>query len=104
VLSYLDPESLMTAECISRGWSEAARSHHVWRTVFRTKYGRRLRSDSPRKTKKQSMGLGKTLPNQDWKRMFLVRQALEYRWKEGKAAAIYLHGHRDSVYCVQFDE
>lgn len=103
VLSYLDPESLKTVECISRAWNEAARSHHVWRAVFRTKYGRCLRGDSYH-AKTQSLGLGKTLPNQDWKRMFLVRQALEHRWKEGKAAAIYLHGHRDSVYCVQFDE
>jgi F-box and WD-40 domain protein 1/11 len=36
--------------------------------------------------------------------MFMVRQALERRWKEGEAAAIYLQGHKDSVYCVQFDE
>lgn len=36
--------------------------------------------------------------------MTLVRQALDRRWKDGKAAAIYLQGHTDSVYCVQFDE
>lgn len=50
------------------------------------------------------MGLGKLRPNQDWKKMYAVRRALESRWKDGKAAAIYLHGHKDSVYCVQFDE
>lgn len=54
--------------------------------------------------KSQSAGLGKTMPNQDWKKMTLVRQALDRRWKEGQAAAIYLQGHTDSVYCVQFDE
>ncbi|KAL2014320.1 hypothetical protein VTN00DRAFT_1845 [Thermoascus crustaceus] len=104
ILSCLDPESLMRAEAVSRSWREAASSHHVWRNVFRQEFGRRQHSSTTTKKKKQSAGLGKTLPNQDWKRMFLVRQALERRWKEGKAAAIYLHGHTDSVYCVQFDE
>jgi F-box and WD-40 domain protein 1/11 len=53
---------------------------------------------------KQSSGLGKSIPNQDWKKMYLTRRALDQRWKDGKAAAIYLQGHQDSVYCSQFDE
>lgn len=36
--------------------------------------------------------------------MFFVRRALDQRWKDGQAAAIYLQGHEDSVYCSQFDE
>nr|ANM86684.1 F-box and WD40 domain protein [Cladonia uncialis subsp. uncialis]AUW30870.1 putative F-box and WD40 domain protein [Cladonia uncialis subsp. uncialis] len=36
--------------------------------------------------------------------MWRARSALEQRWKDGYAAAIYLEGHSDSVYCVQFDE
>ena len=36
--------------------------------------------------------------------MYFVRRALDERWKNGKAAAIYLQGHEDSVYCSQFDE
>ena len=36
--------------------------------------------------------------------MYVVRRAIDRRWTEGKAAAIYLNGHKDSVYCVQFDE
>jgi len=103
VLSYLDPKSLTQAELVSRAWNEQAISRHVWRHVFRRAYKHRRPSVTSSK-KKQAAGLGKTLPNQDWKRMFLVRRALEHRWKEGKAAAIYLHGHKDSVYCAQFDE
>jgi F-box and WD-40 domain protein 1/11 len=94
----------MQAEIVSRSWNEEASSHHVWRAVFRWEFGDSARGGMSIKRKTQSIGLGKTLPNQDWKRMFLVRQALEHRWKEGRAAAIYLHGHKDSVYCVQFDE
>lgn len=103
VLSYLDPASLMEAESVSSSWYRQASSPHVWKHVFRGAYPRRPTSATATK-KKQPVGLGKTIPNQDWKRMFFVRRALEQRWKEGKAAAIYLHGHQDSVYCAQFDE
>ncbi|KAJ9192035.1 hypothetical protein DTO021D3_7849 [Paecilomyces variotii] len=104
VLSCLDPESLMNAEAVSHAWRNEASSRHVWRTVFRREFGPRRHETSLTRRKTQSAGLGKTLPDQDWKRMFMVRQALEHRWKEGEAAAIYLQGHKDSVYCVQFDE
>ncbi|KAJ5577596.1 uncharacterized protein N7459_006560 [Penicillium hispanicum] len=103
ILSHLDPSSLMKSELVSHGWHEQAFSSHVWKHVFRGAYPRRPASCTAAK-KKQSAGLGKNIPNQDWKRMFLVRRALEHRWKEGRAAAIYLHGHKDSVYCAQFDE
>lgn len=93
----------MSCELVSRAWREQAGSRHVWRHVFRRIYGYQESSD-PIRRKKPSAGLGKTMPNQDWKRMLLIRRALDRRWKEGKAAAIYLQGHKDSVYCVQFDE
>lgn len=103
ILSYLDPNSLLEAELVSSSWKLEASSHHVWRHVFRRECqgGQSL---SKTAKKKRAIGLGKTVPYQDWKRMYFVRQRLEARWKEGKAAAIYLHGHKDSVYCVQFDE
>ncbi|OQE47234.1 hypothetical protein PENCOP_c001G02180 [Penicillium coprophilum] len=102
IFSYLDPDSLMDAELVSRTWCNAS-SSHVWRHVFRNSYGRRLASETASKLKLSS-GLGKSIPNQDWKKKFLVRRALDQRWADGKAAAIYLQGHQDSVYCSQFDE
>ncbi|KAJ6033672.1 hypothetical protein N7444_011443 [Penicillium canescens] len=102
ILSYLDPDSLMTCEAVSRSWLQAC-SSPVWKRVFRGAYGRRPTSDTTSKVK-QSSGLGKSIPNQDWKKMYLTRRALDQRWKDGKAAAIYLQGHQDSVYCSQFDE
>ncbi|KAJ5835040.1 hypothetical protein N7447_001066 [Penicillium robsamsonii] len=102
ILSYLDPDSLMNAELVSRTWYGAS-SSHVWRHVFRNSYGRRPASETTSKVKLSS-GLGKSIPNQDWKKKFLVRRALDQRWTDGKAAAIYLQGHEDSVYCSQFDE
>lgn len=103
VLSYLDPVSLMKSELVSHSWNRQASSPHVWKHVFRSAYARRPASSTTTK-KRQQLGLGKHVPHQDWKRMFLVRRALDQRWKQGKAAAIYLHGHKDSVYCAQFDE
>lgn len=103
ILSYLDPDSLMNAELVSHAWNAEASSHHIWRHVFRQEY-KGGQSLSKTTKKKRAIGLGKTVPDQDWKRMYFIRQNLENRWKEGKAAAIYLHGHKDSVYCVQFDE
>ncbi|KAG2412129.1 hypothetical protein HFD88_009685 [Aspergillus terreus] len=103
ILSNLDPQSLMQAELVSHAWKEQASSQTVWKRVYRRAHQTHRPGESPSK-KKQSAGLGKNIPNQDWKKMFLVRRALEHRWKEGKAAAIYLHGHTDSVYCAQFDE
>ncbi|KAJ5684132.1 uncharacterized protein N7477_000477 [Penicillium maclennaniae] len=103
ILSYLDPASLMDSESVSKAWHLQASSPHVWKHVFHGAYPRRpARSASTKKT--LSVGSGKSIPNQDWKKMFLVRRSLEQRWKQGKAAAIYLHGHTDSVYCAQFDE
>jgi F-box and WD-40 domain protein 1/11 len=107
VFSFLNPASLVQLEAVSKSWNKAASSHHVWRNVFRRKYGFRSSEQSSSSTttrKIQSAGLGKTLPNQDWKKMAMVRRSLDRRWKDGKAAAIYLKGHTDTVYCVQFDE
>ncbi|KKZ67808.1 hypothetical protein EMCG_06574 [[Emmonsia] crescens] len=104
ILSFLDADSLSQAELVSHQWHEQASSHHVWREVFRREYRRRPKTGKVANGQPKSMGLGRTRPNQDWKKMFAVRRTLESRWKEGKAAAIYLHGHKDSVYCVQFDE
>ncbi|TPX19742.1 hypothetical protein DIZ76_017534 [Coccidioides immitis] len=104
ILSYLDAESVKNAELVSHAWNAQASSRHVWREVFRHEYRHGYRAASAKEGKAKPMGLGRVRPNQDWKKMYAVRRALESRWKEGKAAAIYLHGHKDSVYCVQFDE
>ncbi|KAI5296065.1 Cell cycle checkpoint protein rad17 [Ascosphaera acerosa] len=109
VFSFLDAESLKNAELVSRAWYAQASSRHVWRDVFRRHHDYHAQMQkrlARRSTLSQTtaLGLGCTRYNQDWKKMYAVRSALDARWREGKAAAIYLHGHTDSVYCVQFDE
>ncbi|KAJ8608419.1 hypothetical protein MRB53_039671 [Persea americana] len=49
-------------------------------------------------------GLGKNIYGQDYRRLYSIRKLIDKRWENGEAAAIYLNGHKDSVYCVQFDE
>jgi F-box and WD-40 domain protein 1/11 len=105
VLCFLDPQTLVRAERVCRNWRFKAKSRHVWRHVFQREYNTATinRYRSPR-CPQPAMGIGKGLPDQDWQKMYQVRRQIDQRWTEGTAAAIYLNGHKDSVYCVQFDE
>ena len=87
---------------MSRAWYGSASSRLVWRDVFRKEF--REVYDAAGVSAAVCVGLGKAQGRQDWKNMWRARSALEQRWKDGYAAAIYLEGHSDSVYCVQFDE
>ncbi|EHL02579.1 putative E3 ubiquitin ligase complex SCF subunit sconB [Glarea lozoyensis 74030] len=54
------------------------------------------------------LGAGLGLPafssDHDWKDLYRIKQELERNWLEGAAEPIYLNGHTDSIYCVQFDD
>ena len=106
VISYLDAASLMKAELVSRRWYGTAHSYHSWRHVFWREHGTTYLSHLREVPASQvgGLGLGKRRPDQNWKQMWKVRKLLNARWHYGQAAAIYLEGHKDSVYCVQFDE
>lgn len=102
ILSFLDASSLMQAELVSHDWHRSASSQHVWGEVFRAEF--QEHSQSSAATARTGPGLGRALFGQNWKNMWRARKALQQRWLDGYAAAIYLEGHTDSVYCVQFDE
>ena len=106
ILSYLDAESLIHSELVSRRWHSSASSHLIWRDVFQREYSSVSQAASlqPSQPRKAGPGLGKNTPGQDWKKIWKARKTLDARWMDGYAAAIYLEGHSDSVYCVQFDE
>ena len=105
ILCYLDPQTLVRAERVCRDWRFKAKSRHVWRHVFQREYGTSNRYlNRSRHCPQLARGVGKGVPDQDWQRMYLVRRQIDIRWAGGTAAAIYLNGHKDSVYCVQFDE
>ena len=91
---------------VSRRWYGTASSDHAWKHVFHKEHGLPCLSlhDESLTSVIGDSGLGKRRPDQNWKRMWKVRRTLNRRWLKGHAAAIYLEGHKDSVYCVQFDE
>ena len=104
VLTYLDAFSLLQAELVSHLWNDRANSAHVWRPAFQRKFNTNNKLPTYSSRSAPAMGLGKRDRRQHWKQMYHVRHKLAQRWKDGQACAIYLNGHKDSVYCVQFDE
>lgn len=105
ILCYLDPQTLVRAETVCHDWRYKAKSRHVWRHAFQREYDTagwyRHRS---RHSPQPARGLGKGVADQDWQKMYHIRRQIDKQWAKGSAAAIYLNGHKDSVYCVQFDE
>lgn len=103
VFCFLDPKSLLETAAVSKDWRKAATSQVVWRKVFLREYASYHHSTSKVKSR-TARGLGKDIPDQDWRKMYKVRYLIDQRWSNQEAVAIYLKGHKDSVYCVQFDE
>ena len=96
--------SLLNAELVSRDWHHSASSRHVWKDVFHAEFQDISQRVTTIAGSGLDSGLGKAVLRREWKSMWQARKALQQRWIDGYAAAIYLEGHTDSVYCVQFDE
>jgi F-box and WD-40 domain protein 1/11 len=102
IFSLLDAETLMYSGLVSHKWRSVSQSQAIWRQVFFRKFSANQPVASPYAS--QLPGLGKKMPGQDFRKLYQVRTLIDKRWDDGQAAAIYLNGHKDSVYCVQFDE
>ncbi|KMQ81670.1 f-box and wd40 domain [Lasius niger] len=50
------------------------------------------------------LGIPPVTPRNDWRKIYQAKLELSQRWKGGKARPVYLNGHLDSIYCLQFDE
>jgi F-box and WD-40 domain protein 1/11 len=108
VFEYLGAEDLLNAERVNKAWYQIASKASVWRTVFLTKYGRKVYTDPP-PIQVGGLGIGRAdrRPNQQWRKMYKARERLDNNWRRGAenaGKAVYLSGHTDSVYCLQFDE
>ncbi|KAI9680948.1 MAG: hypothetical protein M1829_001028 [Trizodia sp. TS-e1964] len=106
LFTFVDHHTLLRSELVSRTWRKAVTSHHTWKKVFLNEQPRALISTPVPNINPMAggRGLGKRIPNQDWKRMFQVRENLRRRWENGHGCPSYLEGHTDSVYVVQFDD
>ncbi|KAK5130625.1 hypothetical protein LTR08_001884 [Meristemomyces frigidus] len=107
VFTYLDARDLFAAQCVGPAWKEMAGDPTVWRASYNRTYGRQVHSD-PAPIAVGGLGVGRhNVANQEWKRMYKARLEVEKNWRKGAkhaGKAIYLSGHTDSVYCLQFDE
>lgn len=102
IFSFLDAATILRLELVSKKWQISAHSPTVWRQVFFTKFAP-SRHHKVKGAPKQA-GLGKNTFGQDYRKLYQIRSLIDQRWASGSAAATYLYGHQDSVYCVQFDE
>ena len=101
VLGCLDAYSLISAECVSKQWLKFARNPRVWRQVFYRDFNDAF--DDNFDSTPMKVAPADDVKSQDWKELWQIRTLIDRRWQTGRAGAIYLDGHTDCVYCVQFD-
>lgn len=104
VLANLDAAALAKASQVSRCWNKVVADQHVWRESCLREMTKTYATSQP---VVPGTGLGippLMAPENDWKEIYRVKHQLNRRWKQGKARPVYLKGHCDSIYCLQFDE
>lgn len=104
ILAYLDAAQLGTASQVSRLWSRVIGDPYIWRQSFLREKTHTYATSLP---VQPGVGAGvPTLrPGNDWQKIYRAKEALDRQWKIGtQARAVYLNGHLDSIYCLQFDE
>lgn len=96
VFSFIDTKTLLqSCSLVSKRWNALIDDPYVWQNRFQTEFG-------PWKYK----------PGNDWKKMARAYKEINGRWdgrkdpvnRKNDPAVSYFSGHRDNVYCVQFDE
>ena len=103
ILARLDHTVLTRATRVSKRWQAVLNSSHIWREAFIREKSKTYAMSEPVRLG-ASLGLPAFRPDHDWKDLYRIKQELERNWMEGAAEPIYLNGHTDSIYCVQFDE
>lgn len=125
LLSYLDLPAILACLRVSRRWSHLARDNSVWRTLFQRRESDGWRADLRRAAKpmpiRSSLSASRLLVpaplEVDWYGTYQTRAELDRRWTasptiagtETQGAAAWepkvrrISGHKDSVYCLEFD-
>jgi F-box and WD-40 domain protein 1/11 len=103
ILSHLNCHGLAQAARVSHTWHRISCNHHVWREAFLADKSRTFATSAPVEPG-SGLGLPEIQPHTAWKEVYRVRQELDMKWKRGETTPVYLHGHLDSIYCIQFDE
>ena len=103
ILGQVDAKTLRGLFHVSRRWYEVAHSQQVWREVFLREETRAYATGKPIPLG-AGLGLPALSPENDWMALSQARNQLRSNWETGECEPHYLHGHLDSIYCVQFDE
>ncbi|KAH7418139.1 WD40-repeat-containing domain protein [Cadophora sp. MPI-SDFR-AT-0126] len=103
ILAQVDAKTLRGLFHVSRRWYEVAHSQQVWREVFLREETRAYATGKPIPLG-AGLGLPAHRPENDWMALSQARTQLRSNWETGECESHYLHGHLDSIYCVQFDE
>lgn len=103
VLAHLDAASLAPASRVSKAWRNVTSLQHIWRESYlREKTGTYATSEPIQPG--AGLGVPAIQPNMNWKDAYAATEELSKRWKQGKATSVWMNGHSDSIYCLQFDE
>lgn len=104
ILAYLDAGHLAAVSRVSRAWKNMTNDQYVWRESFLREKTVTAATGAPVPTGK-GLGVPHIRPGNDWQAIYRAKHELDKHWKEGnKARPVYLNGHLDSIYCIQFDE
>lgn len=103
ILAHVDHHTLYNTALVSRAWGRVSSSQHVWRETFLREKSKTYAMSMPVQPGSM-LGVPPQRPDNDWKGLYRVREQLEDHWRRGKAEPVYLNGHVDSIYCIQFDE
>ncbi|KAF4469423.1 F-box WD-repeat [Fusarium albosuccineum] len=103
VLACLDATALTKASEVCRNWNKIISNQHIWRESCLRETTTTYATSGP-VVPGTGFGVPAITPNSDWKEIYRAKQELTQRWKGGKATPVYLNGHKDSIYCLQFDE
>ncbi|KAL7626408.1 hypothetical protein AAE478_003180 [Parahypoxylon ruwenzoriense] len=104
IMSNLDAHQLATVSRVCKLWYLVVQDQHIWRQSFLREKTHTFATGLPIQP-----GTGAGVPSlrtdNDWLKIYRAREELDKRWKLGRQArAVYLNGHMDSIYCLQFDE
>ncbi|KAJ2986946.1 hypothetical protein NUW58_g4786 [Xylaria curta] len=104
ILAYLDAAQLANASRVSRLWNRVIQDQYIWRQSFLREKTHTYATSLPVQPG-VGAGVPPLRPGNDWQKIYRAREELDRRWKVGQQArAVYLNGHLDSIYCLQFDE
>lgn len=103
VLACLDAAVLTKASTVCHNWNNIIRNQHIWRESCLRETTTTYATSGP-VMPNTGLGIPPITPTSDWKDIYRMKKELNHRWKAGKARPVYLNGHKDSIYCLQFDE